>query len=192
MLTGLVVVAALASGYAGSARATGADPDQATIANAPAAEAPAADGVAKEVAAADGSANGESQEEVPRVRGKGPRHPQRLTREQVIDERVHSLAKSLELDGTQQAKLREILENEHRQISQVRTGTPPAGVDRVGLMLAVLDQTREEIRAMLNEEQRKKYPAAVPRGSTAPASADLDYWMRRTQPPPPQGTEPGH
>jgi hypothetical protein len=188
MLTRLVVLAALALGYAGGA---GADPGQGTTTNA-SPEATGADGPANEAATAAGAANGASQQEAPRVRGKGPRHPQRLTPEQVIDEQVRSLTKGLELNETQQAKLRAILENEHRQISQVRTGSPQGGADRVGLMLAVLDRTREEIRAMLNEEQRKKYPAAVPRGSTAPASADLDYWMRRTQPPPPQGTEQGH
>jgi hypothetical protein len=181
MLSALIVLAALALASADAAAAS-TDPVQATTIEGAAAQAPQDDGPARQAATEDA---------LP-VKAKAPRHPQRLTPEQVIDERVQRLARSLDLDETQQAKLRGILENEHRQISTVRTESPPAGVDRVGLMLAILDRTREEIRAMLSEEQRKKYPAAVPRGSTAPASADLDFWMRRTQPPPPQGTEQGH
>jgi hypothetical protein len=192
MLTRLIVLAGLALGCAGGVSAKGAEPLQAPPSEASAPEAPGAAGPANEAATPDGSARGASQEEAPGVRAKGPRHPKRLTPEQVIDERVRSLTKGLELNEAQQAKLREILQNEHRQLNQVRTASTQAGADRVGMMLAVLERTREEIRAMLNEEQKKKYPAVVPRGSTAPASADLDYWMRRTQPAPPQGTEPGH
>jgi hypothetical protein len=193
MLTRLIVLAGVALGCAGGMGAMGAEPLQAPPSAASAPEAPGvADGPANEAATADSSAKGASQQEAPRVREKGPGHPQRLTPEQLIDRRVRTLTKALELNEAQQSKLKEILQNEHRQLSQVRTGSTQAGADRVGMMLAVLDRTREEIRAMLNEEQKKKYPAAVPRGTTAPASADLDYWMRRTQPPPAQTTEPGH
>jgi hypothetical protein len=31
---------------------------------------------------------------------------------------------------------------------------------------------------VLNDEQIKKYPAAVPRDQTAPAQADLQHWLQ--------------
>jgi type II secretory pathway pseudopilin PulG len=130
--------------------------------------------------------------DAPPVRGKGPSHTQRLTPEQVIDERVRRLATSLDLDETQQRRLREVLENERRQIRELRSGNSHAGADHIGPMLAILEKTREEIRGILNEEQRQKYPAPLPQNSTAPANADLDYWIRQTQPRPQQGTELGH
>jgi hypothetical protein len=33
------------------------------------------------------------------------------------------------------------------------------------------------IRAMLRDEQRAKYPAALPGGATASAHADVEHWM---------------
>jgi hypothetical protein len=202
MLTRLMVLAALSVGYVASPAARGADLAQSPVSDGAAARAaasdtlpaeagtPAADsrrdGPADETKAPDEAATGIPRLDAPPLRGRGPRHPQRLTPEQVIDERIHRLAKILELDEAQQARLREVLRSERRQINSVRENPHP-GADRVGPMLAILDRTREEIRAMLNEEQRKKYPAAVPRDSTAPATADVDYWMRLTQPAPREG-----
>jgi hypothetical protein len=125
-------------------------------------------------------------------RARGPRRPpQRLTAEQALNERVHRLTQALELNEAQQVRLRAVLTNERQQILKLRTDPHPEG-DQVGAALAILDRTREEIRAMLNEEQKKKYPAAVPRDMTAPANADVDYWMRLTHPAPAQGAGPGH
>jgi len=98
----------------------------------------------------------------------------------------------LALDEAQQARLRAVLQSERQQINRVLRDNPQPGADRVGPMLAILDRTREEIRAMLNEEQRKNYPAAVPRDSTAPANVDVDYWMRLTRPAPPEGAVQGN
>jgi hypothetical protein len=177
MLTRLIVVAALSGWYPAVAAAG---------------EAPGRDASTNEATAPEDSTAGALQADGPRVTGKGPRHPQRFTPEQVIDERVRRLATSLDLDETQQSRLREVLENERREIRKLRTNNPHPEADRVGPMLAILERTREEIRAMLNEEQRKKYPAPLPHGSTAPANADLDHWMKLTQPLPPQGAEQGH
>ena len=130
--------------------------------------------------------------DAPPVTGRVSRHPRHLTPEQVIDARVRKLATSLDLDETQQGRLKEVLENERRQIQKLRTDDSRPGADRVGPMLAILEKTREEIRGILNEEQRQKYPAPLPQNATAPANADLDYWIRQTQPRPQQGTEQGH
>jgi hypothetical protein len=177
MLTRLIVVAALSGWY--PAVATAGEP-------------PGGDASAHEATAPEDSTPGALKTDVLPVRGKAPRHPQRLTPEQVIDERVRRLATSLDLDETQQGRLREVLENERRQIRELRTGNPPPGADRIGPMLAILERTREEIRAMLNEEQRQKYPASPPQNSTAPANADRDYWIQQTQPRQQPGAGQGH
>jgi hypothetical protein len=188
MLTRLMVLTVLSLGYAASAAARDADLAQSPVADGGAARAVASDslpdGPADEIKVPDEAATAIPRVDAPGVKGRGPRHSQRLTAEQIIDGRVRRLAKALELDEAQQARLREVLRSERQQINSMWRENPHPAADRVGPMLAILDRTREEIRAMLTEEQSKKYPAAVPRGSTAPANADLDYWMRLTQPAP--------
>jgi hypothetical protein len=112
----------------------------------------------------------------PRVLRHGPvRH---LTIAQSIDESVGRLARGLDLDPGQQVRLRQILVDQHRQMMQLRSGGSGVSGDATGAMLAIYDQTRARVRAMLNEEQLKKYPAAVPLEQTAPAQADLQHWMQ--------------
>jgi hypothetical protein len=112
----------------------------------------------------------------PRVLRHGPvRH---LTIAQSIDESVRRLARGLDLDPGQQVRLRQILVDQHRQMTQLRSGASQVSGDATGMMLAIYDQTKARVRAMLNEEQLKKYPAAVPREQTAPAQADLQHWMQ--------------
>ena len=112
----------------------------------------------------------------PRVLRHGPvRH---LTIAQSIDESVRRLARGLDLDPGQQVRLRQILVDQHRQMMKLRSGASGVSGDVTGTMLAIYDQTRARIRAMLNDEQLKKYPAAVPRDQTAPAQADLQHWMQ--------------
>jgi hypothetical protein len=112
----------------------------------------------------------------PRVSHHRP--ARRLTVAQSIDESVRRLARGLDLDLSQQVRLRQILVDQHQQMMQLRTRGSGVSGDMTGAMLAIYDQSRARIRAMLNEEQLKKYPAAVPREQTAPAQADLQHWMQ--------------
>ena len=100
------------------------------------------------------------------------------TVDQSIDESVHRLARSLDLDSDQQVRLRQILMEQHRQMMQLRGGGAPVSGNVTVTMLTIYDQTRGRIRAMLNQEQLKNYPAAVPRDQTVPAEADLQHWMQ--------------
>ena len=101
----------------------------------------------------------------------------RLTVAQSIEASVHRLARGLDLDPGQQARLRQILVDQYRQVLQLRSGNAPIPVDVTGTTLAIYDQTKARIRAMLNDEQKKKYSADVPREQTALAQADLQHWM---------------
>jgi hypothetical protein len=104
--------------------------------------------------------------------------PTHRTVEQGIDQSVRRLTLGLGLDLAQQAKLREILRDQHRQAMKLRTDNSEPGTDRAAATFAILEQTKARIRAMLNEEQRKKYSADVPREQTAPAQADLQHWLQ--------------
>lgn len=106
------------------------------------------------------------------------RPPAHHTPGQGIDESVRRLTRSLDLDSAQQAKLREVLWDHHRQVMQLRNEDSTVMVDRAGATLALLDRTKARIRDILNEEQRNKYSVDVPRDQTAPAQADLQHWMQ--------------
>ena len=93
-----------------------------------------------------------------------------------MDANVRRLAQGLRLDQEQQAKLREILVDQYAQLMKLRTKSAP-GTDRAGAMRAIVDRTRERIREMLNDEQKKQYATDVPREVTAATRADLEHWL---------------
>jgi hypothetical protein len=101
----------------------------------------------------------------------------RLTVAQRIDENVRRLTRGLSLDVAQQQTLRQILADQHQQIMALRNGNAGAPGDVAGSAMAVYDQTRARIRAMLTEEQQQKYSVDVPRSELAPAKADLQHWI---------------
>jgi len=94
-----------------------------------------------------------------------------------IDETVRRFTRGLDLDATQQSKLREILWDEQRQVRKLRAN-PGAGVDWPSATATIVDQTKVRIRAMLNDEQKKKYSTDVPHELTAPAQGDVQHWMQ--------------
>jgi hypothetical protein len=96
---------------------------------------------------------------------------------QAIDANVRKLTQALDLNSEQQAKLREILLDQYRQVAKLRSQSPEPGSDRVAMNLALLDRTKARIRSILTDEQKKKYIVDVPREQTAPAQADLQHWM---------------
>jgi len=111
----------------------------------------------------------------PRV---SPHRPARhLTVAQRIDENVRRLAHSLDLDPVQREKVRQILVDQHAQIGKLRDGNSAVPVDVTATTLAIYDQTKARIRAVLNPEQKMKYSADVPRDELAPGQADLKHWM---------------
>jgi len=95
-----------------------------------------------------------------------------------LDRRVNLLAKELGLDATQKARVKKVLERQREQIARVwnDSSIPPAR--RVSATQAIGDQTADRIRALLNEEQRKKYIQPRKRDVAAGTpGADVEAWM---------------
>jgi hypothetical protein len=100
-----------------------------------------------------------------------------------LDSRAQKLATMLQLSEPQQAELARILANEHEQIRQLWREQKVAPEYRVSAMRAISDKTEEQIRALLNDEQKKKYIASHPHNSSpSNQESTLDYWLHATQP----------
>lgn len=108
------------------------------------------------------------------------RHHRPPSAAQVLDEHVRALTKELALNAKQQAGVRQILIKERVAILELRKrGT--GAQDMVAASHKILEHTRGDIRALLDEDQRKKFFVDVPEDNLAPAQADLDYWLRSTR-----------
>jgi hypothetical protein len=84
----------------------------------------------------------------------------------------------------QQAQLRKLLEAQREQVIKVWADTTLAAANRVAATRAISEGTADQIRAMLNEEQKRKYNLAKPPRDAAdgPARPDVEYWMNPTKP----------
>jgi hypothetical protein len=100
-----------------------------------------------------------------------------------LDTRARRLAKMLELSEAQQAQLATILASQREQIRKLwRDQTVPPEY-RVGAMRAINEETEDRIRALLNDEQKKKYVSSRPRDPARTSQQpNVDYWPNATQP----------
>lgn len=97
----------------------------------------------------------------------------------VLDERMMLLTRELNLDVQQQAAVRKLLLNQREQAIALWNGSAVPPAYRIGAMQAISDRTAEQIRLLLNEEQRQRYgqprqPREVAEDSS---KRGLDYWM---------------
>jgi len=114
-----------------------------------------------------------------------PPHAAVHPKESPLDNRVQMLAQALDLDTAQQVQLRQVLENQRDELLKVwRDNALPAG-NRVGATRAINTRTADRIRALLTEEQRKKYKP--PEQSQQPAAGagtrTVEDWMKLANPP---------
>jgi len=89
-------------------------------------------------------------------------------------------ARELNLDAHQQAELRKLLMEQREQVQRLWTDTTLPAAQRIQATKAIEDATSDRIRAMLNEEQRKKYnPPRPPHDKLIEAqSTSVEDWMR--------------
>ncbi len=74
-----------------------------------------------------------------------------------VDDRVKHLAKELNLTEDQQTKIKAILEDEHKQLSSLKQDTSLSPEERRTKFEETKKNTSQQIRALLNEDQQKKY-----------------------------------
>ena len=109
-------------------------------------------------------------------------HQQRQYKRSSIDNRVKSLAKSLDLNERQQSELKKVLWNRHDQVIKILRAQSPSSVDRVNQFRAINENTVERITALLNEEQKEKYnPPRQPEAPGISPKASLEDWLKVTK-----------
>lgn len=102
---------------------------------------------------------------------------------QGLEDRVKLLTHELDLDAKQQGEMRKLLESQREQVRRVWNDSSLPAANRVGATRAISDRTGDQIRAMLNEEQRKKYNSAKPpRDAESSPRPDVEYWMNPAKP----------
>jgi hypothetical protein len=109
------------------------------------------------------------------------RHARRHAARSGIEGRVKMLSKGLGLDLKQQAELRKVLEGQREQVQRVWKDPSLSGSYRVSATQAISERTADQIRALLNEEQRKKYNS--PRQPhDAAGKQGVEAWMDLSKP----------
>jgi hypothetical protein len=110
---------------------------------------------------------------------------QRATRHRTgatLEDRVRTLTKALDLDARQQADLRKVLEAQRDEVTRIwdDESMPPA--NRVVATQAVSDTTADRIRALLNDQQKKKFTPPKPPHEPASDGPSVEEWMDATKP----------
>jgi hypothetical protein len=95
----------------------------------------------------------------------------------VLDVRVKALTKALDLDAAQQSELKKVLEDQREQVRNVWADTAVAAPYRISATRAINDKTADRNRALLNDEQKKKYNPPRPPHEAAPDGPSVEDWM---------------
>lgn len=101
----------------------------------------------------------------------------------IIDERVKQFGKKFDLNEAQQAAVKKILEQRQQETLRIRLDPSLTGGARIERFRALQDTTVARIRAVLNQEQRKKYNPLAPRAiPQAPEQRSVEDWLKLTTP----------
>lgn len=104
------------------------------------------------------------------------RVPQTKEVEAVLARRMRLLARELDLDPAQQESVRRILEDQQAAVRAVLADPRLAPAERGPAIGDIQERTANQIRSVLNDEQRQKYHKARPssRGAEHP---DIQTWL---------------
>ena len=96
-----------------------------------------------------------------------------------LEDRVRILTQWLNLDAMQQTELRKVLQGQREQVKSLWSDTSVPAAYRISATQAISDKTGDQIRELLNEEQKKKFnPPRPPRDATAAsARPNVEDWM---------------
>ncbi len=93
------------------------------------------------------------------------------------------LATNLNLDQPQQDAVLKILQGRMDESLRIRRDTSISGAARIEQFRALQDNTVLQVRAVLNEEQKKKYdPLAVRKREPAADQKTVEDWLVLTTP----------
>jgi hypothetical protein len=110
------------------------------------------------------------------------RQAQRQQSRLSLDDRVGRFAKSLDLSEAQRSAVKKILELQQEQILRIRSDASVSGSVRISRVRALQESTVEQIRAVLNEEQKKKYNPLAPRTIPPAPQTSVEDWIKATAP----------
>jgi len=110
-----------------------------------------------------------------------PQTPHR-PRKSNIDARVSILTKNLDLNDVQQSAVKKILEERQQQTLRIRRDPSISGSARIEQFRTLQDSTVERIRAVLNEEQKKKYDPLASRQVQSTPERSVEDWLKATTP----------
>jgi hypothetical protein len=95
-----------------------------------------------------------------------------------LERRVSLLAKELDLSPAQQSKVKALLESQRQQVARVWNDASVPSAIRISRTQAIGDRTADQIRALLDESQRKKYiQPRIRETPTGTAGADVESWI---------------
>jgi hypothetical protein len=100
-----------------------------------------------------------------------------------LEERIKAFSTALNLDAAQQTQLRKILIEQLVAVRKIWSDKFLLPAERVPATRAANARAGDEIRAILNDEQKKKYNPAPP--SAPPEQGDkrsVEQWLEATQP----------
>lgn len=96
-----------------------------------------------------------------------------------IDDQVKRFTESLDLSETQQSEVKQILEFRQQQTRRIRLDDSLSGAERISRIRGLQDSTVARIRAVLNDDQKKKYdPLAVRQAQKDSPPASVGDWMK--------------
>jgi hypothetical protein len=107
------------------------------------------------------------------VRSHSPRTPT-----STLDSRIELMAKELDLDASQQAKLKSILLAHRAEVTKAWSDPAVPAAVRIATTQAASEKTAERIRGVLNDQQREKYAKAHQHDAPVGApGGDVLKWM---------------
>ena len=96
-----------------------------------------------------------------------------------IDDQVKRFAESMDLSETQQLEVKKTLEFQQVQTRRIRLDGSLSGAERISRLRVLQDSTVAWIRAVLNDEQKKKYdPLAVRQAQKSSPQPSVEDWMK--------------
>jgi hypothetical protein len=94
-----------------------------------------------------------------------------------LDRRFKALSKALDLDARQQSELWKILDGQRQEVRKIWSNPALIPAERVPATRALQDRTADQIRAILTDEQKKRYNPPKPHGPQ-PDPPDVEAWMK--------------